>query len=97
MSMYIFNCLKFKVNMVLSRIRANLIKNFQNGVIIFKVRHHLYISYVSPDDGPSRLKHLMSKITKSFVCVTEILSIFVLPKFLDPLYTDYNTSVWPCE
>jgi hypothetical protein len=57
--------------MLLSRVRPNLTNKFsylyRRGNFI-DFRYNLYISHVSPDDGPSEPKHAVSGITETFLC-----------------------------
>jgi hypothetical protein len=41
------------------------------------IHHDLYISHVSPDDGLSGPKHVLSGIINTFVCVTVPLPVFI--------------------
>jgi hypothetical protein len=66
--------------MLLSQIRPNLTNKFSDLYYHYnfiEFRYCLYISRASPDDGLSGPKHV-SEIIKTFISVTENLSIFTL-------------------
>jgi hypothetical protein len=50
-------------------------------VVLYKFRHQVYISHVSPDEGPSGPKHAVSGIMKTFIYVT-VTPLFLFVNYL---------------
>jgi hypothetical protein len=58
--------------MVLIQIQPNFTNKFSNlhyYCSFIEFHYHLYISHMSPNDGPSGLKYGVTEIIRTFVCV----------------------------